>query len=108
MPADDANDGTTWDTALPDDWLTQVTRWPWSTWEDGGTPLGWRKTGQCPRCGHTMVVFQRVLKGFAPPALEVRAECNCVGTKHDGRPEGHAAGCGVGHGYAAMIPAVRS
>ena len=100
MPDLDAS--ATWDDVLPNGWAAAVASWEWQDWREQGTKLGWRKWGPCPRCGHTMVVYQRALRAISP-ARSVNARCNCT-YEHDGRPATEHGGCGPGSGVKVPIP----
>lgn len=93
-----------YDRETSDDWLAQVDQWPWiKLGEDK-----WKKSGQCPRCGHYMervvwaeVVFAETLNDLEGLGAErsvrhvddrVHVECNCA-SSHSERPEGES-GCG--------------
>jgi hypothetical protein len=83
-----------WDPRVPADWLDEVAGWKWQPWEAEGATFGWQKWGPCPRCGHTMAVYQESLDGFSS-TNSVRVYCNCENA-HDGRPEAYDCGCGPG------------
>lgn len=91
-----------WDTTVPACWEETVNGWRWREWSEGGTRLGWLKWGPCPRCGHTMAVYQEALRSLDIPGA-VSASCNCE-DEHPNRPEG-MRGCGPGSGVTIHIAA---
>ena len=82
-------------------WGDTVASWPWEEWNDaGGRPEGTKKVGKCPRCTHTMIVYQRAMQYVDIPRWK-EAYCNCE-QPHEGRPsDARVKGCGQG----ARIPA---
>jgi hypothetical protein len=99
--------GAKWDEVVPTGWAEGVERWEWRDWIGQGARIGWRKWGPCPRCGHTMSVYQRALRAI-DPARSVEARCNCR-YEHEGRPSSLADGCGPGSGPVKVaIPSARS
>lgn len=91
-----SNADAEWDEYVPDGWAETVSLWEWHVWREQNTKLGWRKWGACPRCGHTMAVYQRALRSVsATRAVTVR--CNCT-HPHEGRPDSEKGGCGPGSG----------
>jgi hypothetical protein len=94
-----------WEAVVPDGWAETVIGWDWHDWREQDTKLGWRKWGPCPRCGHTMVVYQRVLRS---PVRSLNARCNCT-YEHEDRPEVERGGCGPGSGATKVaIPSAGS
>jgi hypothetical protein len=85
-----------WDVVVPDGWASAVIAWEWHDWREQNVKLGWRKWGDCPRCGHTMVVYQRALRSISP-MMALNARCNCQ-YEHHGRPHTERGGCGPGSG----------
>ena len=87
-----------WDDAFDPSWAQRVASWPWLDWNEGAPPReGWKKQGNCPRCGHEMTVYQEVvyMLDYDPSHL-VPAHCNC-GRPHAGRPDNDKfRGCGPG------------
>jgi hypothetical protein len=93
-------DGTEdWDDSPFAGWSEAVQTWPWEEWnEGGGRQEGWVKSGPCPRCGHTIAIYQEIVVYINPPPAGyveyVDACCNC-GFKHTGRaPDAPCEGCG--------------
>jgi hypothetical protein len=74
-------------------WQTEVNAWPWT----GSKEQGWRKSGPCPRCGHTLVVT--ATGGTLARALtrKATARCSCSG-EHANHPDraNRDWGCGFG------------
>ena len=94
-----------WDTSQPDGWAEAVKSWTWHDWKEGSAVLGWQKYGECPRCEHTMSVYQKLVKALLPVTTDsVDAFCNCE-YSHDGRPSDRPGGCGVGAINPIEIPA---
>jgi hypothetical protein len=93
-----------WATGLPDGWQQAVESWPWHPWVRHGADLGWYKFGECPRCGHTMSVYQERVRTTALETT-VSARCNCTHPNHAGRPD-QTTGCGVGSVSPVAIQAV--
>jgi hypothetical protein len=86
----------TWDDMVPTGWADTVIGWQWHDWREQNVRLGWRKWGPCPRCGHTMAVYQRAVRSTSP-TRPVHARCNCT-HGHTGRPTTETGGCGPGAG----------
>lgn len=64
-------------------WAEQVGSWAWQEWnEQGGPREGWRKVGDCPRCGHLMSVYQYETRALLAEDT-VNASCNC----QEGHPD---------------------
>lgn len=77
-------------------WIEAVRGWPWHRWEHNTRFLGWMKYGACPRCGHSMSVYQPVLYAAFTEGDDVTtllAACNCE-HDHPGRPKSISVGCG--------------
>ena len=78
--------------------------WPWEEWKEDGTFLGWYKSGGCPRCQHTMSVYQQFVHAVVKTDT-VSARCNCR-SPHAQRPDTATdGGCGVGSEFGIEIPA---
>ena len=90
-----------WASDVPDGWQEEVSSWPWHPWVRHGADLGWYKFGDCPRCEHTMSVYQERIR-TAALVTAVSAECNCTHSDHAGKPDG-AKGCGVGSASPVAI-----
>lgn len=72
-------------------WGDDVASWPWQPWLEDDVPLGWKKGGDCPYCGHPMTVHQSKQR-FGSDWKHAR--CNC-GYPHEGRPADEPVrGCG--------------
>jgi hypothetical protein len=94
-----------WNTDVPDGWATTVEAWPWRDWKQGDADYGWRKWGKCPRCEHTISVYQELVEAIRPVMdPTVPAYCNCI-YPHDGRPAEQKSGCGVGAANPVRIRA---
>jgi hypothetical protein len=89
-----------WDEDLPPDWVNTVAGWSWRDWTEEDTKLGWLKWGPCPRCGHTIAVYQHALRTMSA-TRGVAARCNCT-SDHVGRPDTFRDGCGPGSGATTV------
>jgi len=81
-----------WRSETPDDWTEAVDSWEWQKWTEHDTQLGWLKYGPCPRCEHTIAIYQEF--GVLSLTDTVPAACNCD-KAHAGRPDDDPfRGCG--------------
>lgn len=110
MDAKEAQTSSTleWETSVPEGWAVEVERWTWREWtgrddRNRTVHLGWMKVDSCPRCGHTMAVYQEAVKSIFPVST-VAARCNCV-AHHTGRPLDQDGGCGPGSEVPVPITA---
>jgi hypothetical protein len=92
-----------WNTTVPAGWQAAVEGWDWHEWKKGKASLGWQKWGNCPRCQHTMSVYQMSVQVFIA-GEGVRARCNCV-YPHAHRPATAEGGCGVGSAFPITVTA---
>ncbi len=90
-------DVVSWDPTPAAGWGDTVDSWTWGDWlTPKGTRLGWVKSGVCPRCGHTIAVYQQAVVQFAVARAveDVMALCNCA-LPHPLRPPSESVvGCG--------------
>lgn len=94
-----------WDDAENPGWIEAVESWDWTDWKIENEFVGWVKSGPCPRCDHTIAIYQEVHVYALPldSPTRVRAGCNCQ-HKHDGRPsDDPLKGCGS-HGTVTGAP----
>lgn len=81
-------------------WEAAVSAWPWT----GSATDGWRKSGACPRCGHTMVVLASggiLARGVRTITRRVLARCACAG-EHADHPERSNRDWGCG--FSCRVP----